>query len=241
MRARKSLGQNYLRLIAAEVQVGSDKILEIGCGTGNLTRMILQDFRGILQGVEVDPRAQVYLDEIAGNHSNFTYTILDALQVCYMDYPDYSVVGNLPYNIGSKILLDCIQCGIKRMVFLLQKEVVARISAATGAADYGSLSVLAQAYYNVRPRWVVGPSCFTPNPKIYSQVVVLERKPASVDFAILSAILRSAFRCRRKVIRQTLLADYPQLTCFNPALRPQEIEVQEYVDAIALLYPLRHH
>jgi 16S rRNA (adenine1518-N6/adenine1519-N6)-dimethyltransferase len=240
MQPKKSLGQNflvdghYLSLIADECIKDAGNLLEIGCGTGLLTKTILSklpsDFT--LHGIELDQRAIVYLNQISLLWPNFSFENLDATRLDYkkLALEKTAVVGNLPYNAGTKILLDCAEARVNKMVFLLQKEVVDRVNAKVGSADYSGISVLVQAFYKVKGKLTVPPNCFSPPPKVYSKLLVCELLPdKAINYNALSKLVRAAFCNRRKMLRNNLGSTYPQLlTLVDQTLRPQDLTVEEY-------------
>ena len=156
------------------------------------------------------------------------------------------VVGNLPYNISSPLLIRLLEFRsiVGDQHFMLQKEVVARIVAAPGSRDYGRLGVMMQAHHEVEHLFDVGRDAFDPPPRVES--AVLRMTPLAVarcaDRHALERVLAAAFAQRRKMIRNTLLpwlaAEGLQqsVPALSPTARPEEIGVDVYcaiADALA--------
>jgi len=148
------------------------------------------------------------------------------------------VVGNLPYNISSPLLVHLLEARdwIVDQHFMLQKEVVERIVAGPGSAAYGRLGVLMQAYYEVESLFDVPPESFDPPPRVDSAVLRMLplRDPAPVEPALLSEVVAAAFGQRRKMLRNTLLpwlaqqgVDAPELA---PTERPEGVPVSSYIE-----------
>jgi 16S rRNA (adenine1518-N6/adenine1519-N6)-dimethyltransferase len=216
---KKRFGQHFLhdrnvigRIVTALAPQACDHVVEIGPGTGALTRELLARMTH-LDAVELDR------DLIAHLESDFPREQLtlhqgDALKFDFCGLAPVGnrlrVVGNLPYNISTPLLfhlLDQSGC-IKDMLFMLQKEVVERLRAAPGGKDYGRLSVMIQYRCAVEKLFDVAPGAFTPPPKVDSAVVRLvphATPPVAVDDPARFALLvRAAFASRRKTLRNNL-------------------------------------
>ncbi len=218
-RPRKRFGQHFLhdrnilaRIVTALAPKPDDRVIEIGPGTGALTRELLTRVAH-LNAVELDR------DLIARLHSEFpsdqlTLHSADALKFDFCRLAEDSrklrLVGNLPYNISTPLLfhlLDQARC-IRDMLFMLQKEVVTRLAAAPGGKDYGRLSVMIQYRCAVEQLFDVPPGAFTPPPQVDSAVVRLvphATPPVTVnDPDRFARLVQAAFASRRKVLRNTL-------------------------------------
>jgi 16S rRNA (adenine1518-N6/adenine1519-N6)-dimethyltransferase len=183
-----------------------------------------------LKSIEIDPRSEEYLAKLKEEYPNFDFMITDASKYDYSDLD--LVVGNLPYNIGTNILLSCVRSGVKRMVFLLQAEVVDRVVAKPKSADYGSLSVLVQAYYEVKSVLKIPPPAFNPAPSVYSKLLVCDIKADShlkLPYASLASLLRRSFQQPRKTLQNNLGKDFIQATKLNPMIRPNCLSVSDYI------------
>jgi 16S rRNA (adenine1518-N6/adenine1519-N6)-dimethyltransferase len=246
--ARKRFGQHFLtdaRVIGAIVDVVAprrdDAVVEIGPGLGALTEPLLQTLDH-LHAVEIDRdivarlRQRFPPDRLSihtGDALVFDFARL-AVAGCQL-----RVVGNLPYNISTPLLfrLESFAGGIRDMHFMLQKEVVERLVAAPGGADYGRLSVMLQYRFVMDRLLEVPPESFDPAPKVDSAVVrLIPRDPgrfAARDETRFAMLVATAFSQRRKMLRNTLkgLIDEAGLECLGiaPTARAEELSVDDYV------------
>ena len=217
----KTLGQHFLHdaqvvaRIAESIEIIPHAcMVEIGPGTGVLTRALLE--RGArLTVIELDSRCWAVLDALAEEFSGQLMVVRgDALQVdwdgllCGKEGIRGSVVGNLPYNVGTELVqLLSLPNPPRQMVFMLQKEVVQRICATPDTRDWGRLGVLCQLLADCRKLFDVAPGAFTPPPKVMSSVVRLTPLPAprfAVSLTALDGVLRLMFGQRRKMLRSVL-------------------------------------
>lgn len=218
-RARKRFGQHFLRdrntisrIIEALALHASDHVVEIGPGQGALTRELaarLPDF----EAVELDRDLVSHLQsEIPSG--KLTLHQADALKFdfCRLAKSDRKLrlVGNLPYNISTPLLFHLLNQAtcIEDMLFMLQKEVVQRLSAPPGKKDYGRLSVMIQYRCRVEKLFDVAPGAFSPPPRVDSSVVRLtphSAPPVEVkDEVTFARVVRAAFASRRKTLRNNL-------------------------------------
>ena len=209
---RKRFGQHFLAdracidaIVQAIAPRPDDNLVEIGPGTGVLTAPLLAQ-TGHLTVIEIDrdlgPRlAAQYGDALA-------LVQQDVLQVDFSGFgQNLRIVGNLPYNISSPLLLHLIAVAerVRDQHFMLQKEVVDRIVAGPGS-DMGRLTVFLQNHYQVVKLFDVPPEAFDPPPKVDSSVVrmVPLPRPHTTAIAQLEASLAAAYAQRRKMLRRTL-------------------------------------
>lgn len=235
MKARKSLGQNFLtdetvsrRIIAAVAPQVSDIIFEIGPGAGALTRLLIEQ-SGLVVAVELDRRLVEHLQSKL-QAANFLLLEADALTVdwaaLFADalrrwqslYPQSAalprlrVVANLPYYISTPILERLLRqhAALEDLTLMLQEEVVNRIASPPGGREYGYLSLLAQYYATAEKLFTVPPSAFSPVPKVTSAIVRLRFREAPAVSVVSEerffALLRAAFAQRRKTIFNNLKA-----------------------------------
>jgi len=260
-RARKRFGQNFLQdagvvnRIARALTANPDRpVLEIGPGRGALTEVLLA--QGLtVTAIELDRDLLPILRARLFNHAErLTLINADALQFDYAslspDHQPLQIVGNLPYNITTPLLFHLLayHAQLDSMVFMLQKEVVDRLSAEPGGSDYGRLSVMMQFYCTVEPLFEVPPEAFTPQPKVDSAVVRLTPKPLSAadleGVQALRPLVRQAFAQRRKTLRNNLrdLINDEQLAelGIDPSLRPQNITLADYVRMAQWLHSSEH-
>ncbi len=253
--ARKRFGQNFLTdertiaaIIAAFAPARGQNVVEIGPGLGALTRELLAHL-GRLQVVELDRDLAAALPLRLLNEGELVVHQVDALKFDFRPLAtgphSLRVIGNLPYNISTPILFHLLEQAdaIADMTFMLQKEVVERMTAAPGSGDYGRLSVMLQ--YRCRVEWLLGvpPEAFSPPPKVDSAVVRLT--PYStlphtcVDENRLQQLLTAAFNMRRKTLRNALRgqAEPEQLEAagIDLALRPEDVDVATWVRLTNLL------
>ena len=209
---RKRFGQHFLAdracidaIVQAIAPRPGDKLVEIGPGTGVLTAPLVAQ-TGHITVIEIDrdlgPRlAAQYGDAL-------TLVQQDVLQVDFSGFgQNLRIVGNLPYNITSPLLLHLIAVAdrVRDQHFMLQKEVVDRIVAGPGS-DMGRLTVFLQNHYQVVKLFDVPPEAFDPPPKVDSSVVrmVPLPRPHTTAIAQLEAALAAAYAQRRKMLRRTL-------------------------------------
>ena len=215
-RAKKRFGQHFLtdrhyveRIVRAIAPAHGDSMVEIGPGTGILTRPLLPHLAH-LHAVEIDR------DLAAGLRREFPPDKLivheaDALE---FDFDSLAaplrVVGNLPYNVSTPVLfrMSAIADRLRDCVFMLQKEVVDRMVAAPATPDYGRLSVMLQYRFAMALVLRVPPGAFTPPPKVDSAVVRMAPLGAdrarARDEALFARIVGAAFEQRRKMLRGAL-------------------------------------
>lgn len=209
---RKRFGQHFLAdracidaIVQAIAPRSGDNLVEIGPGTGVLTAPLVAQ-TGHITVIEIDrdlgPRlAAQYGDAL-------TLVQQDVLQVDFSGFgQNLRIVGNLPYNISSPLLLHLIAVAerVRDQHFMLQKEVVDRIVAGPGS-DMGRLTVFLQNHYQVVKLFDVPPEAFDPPPKVDSSVVrmVPLPRPHTTAIAQLEAALAAAYAQRRKMLRRTL-------------------------------------
>lgn len=217
--ARKSLGQHFLfdlnltrRIARAAGDQREGTTIEVGPGPGGLTRALLEAGAGRVVVIERDPRFVPALEEIAAVHTGrLTIVLGDAMtvDVAALGPPPRRVVANLPYNVGTPLLLGWLAKphDFASLTVMLQKEVVERIAAAPGDAAYGRLSVAAQWRWTARRVFDVPPSAFVPPPQVVSAVVSLvprEAPLAPADPGWLERVTAAAFGQRRKMLRGSL-------------------------------------
>ncbi|MDR2527085.1 MAG: 16S rRNA (adenine(1518)-N(6)/adenine(1519)-N(6))-dimethyltransferase RsmA [Rickettsiales bacterium] len=209
--AKKRFGQNFLvnsdllSKIANVAQISGKNILEIGPGPGGLTHAILKECPKKLVSIEIDKNYfNILKNEFIG-YNNFEVINNDAVKINESDYFDgnINVIANLPYNVGTHLLLKWLN-NIKiyeSFTLLLQKEVVDRIIAKPNTKEYGRLSVMAQAITFPKKMFDISPSSFIPSPKVMSSVIHLKPKQTNFSFEKLSKITSVLFANRRKKIR----------------------------------------
>ena len=245
-RPRKRFGQHFLTdpdVIDAIVQAirprQDDVVVEIGPGRGAITGSLAAS-AGQLHCVELDRDLAAQLRRRYANVENVTIHEADALAFDYAALGDsLRVVGNLPYNISTPLLfrlLDQRAC-IADMHFMLQKEVVDRMTAAPGSKSYGRLGSMLGCHLDMEGLFDVDPRCFEPPPKVTSAVVRLRPLPSGrfdiADAKILGNTVATAFSQRRKTLRNALksLVDESELAQLgiDATARPEMLAITDYV------------
>lgn len=209
---RKRFGQHFLAdracidaIVQAIAPQPGDNLVEIGPGTGVLTAPLVAQ-TGRLTVIEIDRDLGPRLAAQYGDALSLVQQ--DVLQVDFSGFgQNLRIVGNLPYNISSPLLLHLIAVAerVRDQHFMLQKEVVDRIVAGPGS-DMGRLTVFLQNHYQVVKLFDVPPEAFDPPPKVDSSVVrmVPLPRPHTTAIAQLEAALAAAYAQRRKMLRRTL-------------------------------------
>jgi len=234
--AKKSFGQHFLfdlnitRKIARLAGVGAgDVVIEVGPGPGGLTRALLETGAQVI-AVEKDPRFQPLLEELGqAADGALTLRLADALivdEAALTDGRPAAVVSNLPYNVGTPLLIKWLTGGFTptSMTLMFQKEVAERIVAAPGSEAYGRLAVIAQAVARAELVMDVPARAFTPPPKVASAVVHLiphAERPAQPRLEALQTITQAAFGQRRKMLRSSLKGLGGEALCAAAGVPPE--------------------
>ena len=246
MRARKRFGQNFLhdqnvisRIISSVNPGPGQHIVEIGPGHGALTKHLVESDAD-LQLIEIDRDLIVKLE----SEYNVPITSADVLEFDFnsIDRP-FRVVGNLPYNISTPLLLKLLGYAdnIIDMTFMLQLEVANRLAASNGTKAFGRLTVMCQYYCQVEKLFQVSKGAFTPAPKVESAIVRLTPiKPAvTTNPDLMEKILQDVFSQRRKTLRNAfskhLSADELVSINIDPTLRPEQLSVADFVNCTNLV------
>ena len=227
--AKKALGQNFLLDLnltakiarAAGDLTGSD-VLEVGPGPGGLTRGLLAEGARRVVAVEKDARCLPALAQIAARYPGRLEVLnADALGLDWAAHltPPIRIVANLPYNIGTELLVRWLTPPVwppqwQSLTLMFQREVADRIVATPGSKAYGRLAILAQWRTTARIVMTLPPEAFTPPPKIHSAVVHLTALPQPrfpADPATLERVVAKAFNQRRKMLRAALKGLTPDI------------------------------
>ena len=219
--ARKALGQNFLmdlNLTARIARLGGAagaRVLEVGPGPGGLTRALLAEGAAHVLAIEKDARCLPVLADIAAAYpGKLTVVEGDALALDPADHLDapWRVVANLPYNVGTELLVRWLTPAEwpprwSSLTLMFQREVAERIVAAPGGKAYGRLAVLAQWRAEARIAMALPPEAFVPPPKVRSAVVRLDALPEPrfpAPAAALERVVATGFNQRRKMLRASL-------------------------------------
>ncbi len=220
VRAKKSLGQHFLTdlNIASKIcdSLGGGTaenpaaVLEVGCGMGVLTRFLLQRDDIVTYGAEIDGESVEYLHE---HYPDFAPRLIEgdflAMDLRERFGDEVRVIGNFPYNISSQIFFKIIENRdiVPECVGMIQREVAVRMAEPPGSREYGILSVLLQAWYDIEYLFTVGEKVFNPPPKVKSAVVRLRRNGTTrlgCDETLFVRVVKASFGQRRKMIRNSL-------------------------------------
>jgi len=250
-RPRKRFGQNFLvdphyvaRIVDAIAPAPGDNLVEIGPGLGALTAPLIAR-AGHLTAIEIDRDLAARLTAVFAP-GELTLHVADALAFDFASLgARLRVVGNLPYNISSPLLFRFAECAdaLVDVHAMLQQEVVARMAAAPGTADYGRLTVMLQAKFAVERLFVVPPGAFRPAPSVHSAVVRLvplgAKRPQIADEALFAQAVAAAFGQRRKTMRNALapLCDAAALAAagIDARVRGETLAVADFVRLVNLL------
>lgn len=252
--AKKHLGQHFLTdsVVAARIaetlpQQDIENVLEIGPGTGVLTRYLLE-YPIALTAIELDSESVTYLSNVfplelsQSTLPNKSFEVVEAdflkldLTSLFKGSP-FAIIGNFPYNISTQIVFKMLEYRNRIPFFsgMFQKEVAQRICAGPGSKTYGILSVLAQAYYTAEYCFTVPPEVFDPPPKVESGVLKLSRKEnveEDWDQKALFHVVKTAFNQRRKTLRNSLKSLQISENITEDSIfdrRPEQLSVQEFI------------
>ncbi|MEM0933195.1 MAG: 16S rRNA (adenine(1518)-N(6)/adenine(1519)-N(6))-dimethyltransferase RsmA [Bacteroidota bacterium] len=254
VKAKKHLGQHFLKnetiakRIADTLSLdGYENVIEIGPGTGVLTKYLL--LRNIdLVAMDLDSESIVYLNhsfplehpKILEKNSKFRIIEADFLKFDLNQlYGNqlFAITGNFPYNISSQIVFKLLEIRDQVPEFsgMFQKEVAQRICEQPGSRSYGILSVLVQAFYEAEYLFTVHPQVFEPPPKVQSGVLRLKRKTElnlHCDETLFFKVVKAAFNQRRKTLRNSLKTfnlshNLKEDTIFDQ--RPEQLSVADFV------------
>ncbi|MEI5663754.1 16S rRNA (adenine(1518)-N(6)/adenine(1519)-N(6))-dimethyltransferase RsmA [Bosea sp. CCNWLW174] len=252
--AQKALGQNFLfdlnltgRIARAAGPLEGQTVVEIGPGPGGLTRALLANGAGRVIAIERDRRCMPALAEIAAHYPGQLDVVDgDALAVDLSGLLGGSparIVANLPYNIGTPLLVGWLSAGSwppwwSSLTLMFQREVAERIVATPEQrAAYGRLAVLANWRCETKILFDVPKTAFVPQPKITSSIVQLvpRQQPEPCDRRLLEQVTLAAFGQRRKMLRQSLKAVFPdpvamiEAAGLSPTMRAEEVSVSGFV------------
>ena len=244
-RARKRFGQHFLTdpgVIDAIIQsihaTKQDVVVEIGPGQGAITRTLARQ-AGHLHAIELDRDLVAKLKKQFADNPAVTIHEADALTFDFASLGErLRIVGNLPYNISTPLLFHLLKFRerILDMHFMLQKEVVNRISAAPGSKAYGRLGIMLGCHLSIEPLFDVDRLAFEPPPAVTSAVVRLDPLADTFvieDEAALSTLVATAFMQRRKTLRNSLkavveAADF-EAVGIDAGLRPEQVSIADYI------------
>ena len=243
LKPKRKFGQNFLKddNIAKDiVSLLSDSktktIIEIGPGKGILTKYLLKISHKYIKFVEIDEECVSYLKN---KHPNIEKHLIndDFLNINLNSFKQpLSIVGNFPYNISSQILFKIYENKniVNEMIGMFQLEVAERICSNYGTKKYGILSVLIQAFFEVKMMKHIKPQSFFPIPNVDSAVIKISKKTDTIncDEILFKQIVKQSFGQRRKTLRNSLkIFNIPDIkkedTIF--AKRPEQLSVSDFI------------
>lgn len=217
---KKKFGQNFLidnnilmKIVKSADIVNNSLVIEIGCGSGNLTKHLCESCDFVL-GYEIDLGVKEYLFDNLKKYNNYEIIFGDFLKrdlnkdVKKYNYENIYVVANVPYYITTPIIEKIIDSGIKtnNIILMVQKEVGERFTSLPGGKDYSSITVFLNYYYDVNKLFVVSRNNFLPKPNVDSVIISLKAKDKLFvkDEKLFFKLVRDSFQFRRKTIRNNL-------------------------------------
>lgn len=246
LRPKKRLGQHFLadpnivdRIVAlADVGKG-DSVVEIGAGTGALTVALAEQALRVV-AFEVDEDLRPVLEDVVVDQGNVELRFEDASRHDLgreLDAGPWVMVANLPYNVGTQILLDGLQHAsqVRRFVVMVQREVADRLLADSGGKDYGRPSVVVGLYGERRAGFTVSRRVFVPPPRVDSAVVAIDRIAADEAAPEAVRLATIAFNQRRKMLRRSLasVVEDPTGTLegvgIDPTSRAEDLSPADYL------------
>lgn len=247
VKPKKHLGQHFLidekiseRISNAISKSKKINLLEIGPGTGALTKFLLHENIDLIS-YELDVESISYLK------NTFPTLIVYNEDILKTDWTKifkgtYSVTGNFPYNISSQILFKIYENRtiIDEMVGMFQKEVAERVCSGPGTKKYGILSVLIQAYYNVEYLFTVNEEVFNPPPKVKSGVIKITRNNINkldCDEKLFFRVVKAIFNQRRKMARNSLksLLGDKKIDHILLTKRPEELSIENFTEITKMI------
>ena len=251
IRPKKSLGQNFLHdrniidkiVHACEIN-NNDEVLEIGPGTGNLTERIIGKDPKKINVIEKDVVLAKKIEKKFFNKINVINKDVLRVPEKFYSQKKFLIVGNLPYNISTKILSNfCLneKLNVTKMILMFQKEVADRIIAKANSRQYSRITILSNWRFDIKKIIDVKPNSFFPKPKVHS--TILEFLPKKKIHRIkdpknLEKITKIFFNQRRKMIKkpiQLLFKNYKfnyMKIKVNPSDRPQNLSVEKYLKIV---------
>lgn len=249
VRAKKALGQHFLtdlniaqkicNSLTERADTDPEATLEVGCGMGVLTQYLLQRTDITTYGAEIDSESVEYLN---AHYPDFTPRLIEGdflkMNLREMFPQGVRVIGNFPYNISSQIFFKVIENRdlIPQCVGMIQKEVAVRIAEPPGSREYGILSVLLQAWYDIEYLFTVSERVFNPPPKVKSAVIRLRRNNTTkldCDEALFVKVVKASFGQRRKMLRNSLKAVFGNFGGAEHPLfttRAEQLSVAQFVE-----------
>ena len=252
VRAKKHLGQHFLKdqgiamdIVESYKDVFSNrKLLEVGPGMGVLTQYLIKRPELDLSVVEIDRESVEYLKSVL----KFREDKIFGEDFLKMEFDEnnglegnFGIIGNFPYNISSQIFFKVLDYKdrVGEVVGMVQKEVGKRIASGPGNKDYGILSVLLQAYYDIEYLFSVPPGAFDPPPKVDSGVIRLVRnyrKTPDFDYAKFKLVVKTAFNQRRKMLGNALRPITTKENLPYMTKRAEQLDYKQFIELTELIF-----
>jgi 16S rRNA (adenine1518-N6/adenine1519-N6)-dimethyltransferase len=244
-RPNKQYGQHFLtdpnivRRIVEVAGVEGGKVIEVGAGTGTLTLALASTARRVVS-YEIDTGLVPILTETLAGVPNVDIRIGDVTSLdlaAELGSGPWTMVANLPYNVGTGIVLDTLTGvpAVERFVVMVQTEVAERLVAGPGSRTYGIPSVIVGLHGTAAIALTVPPQVFEPRPRVGSSVVVIDRTQAPPESGRAAEIAATAFGQRRKMLRRSLAAEFAdpvaviEAAGLDPTARPEQLAPADYV------------
>lgn len=260
LRAKKEMGQNFLsdrnvaeKIISRSNVAPDDVVLEIGAGLGSLTLPLARNVRkvyavekdsSLLPPLKAELQASKATNVIVLNENILS---LDIASIARTEGRSLVVMGNIPYNISSQILVQLMTARhyLKKAALMFQKELALRIMASPGSKAYGRLAVMAGYCSTVDTIAEVKAACFFPKPKIDSLVIAISFKdhaePSATNESFLFKVVKASFSKRRKTLKNALSGPILQIdaataarelvaTGIDPIRRAETLTIEEFVN-----------
>lgn len=238
LRPKRALGQNFLvaepiaRAIAAacvpDAEVGRSRVVEIGAGTGALTRWLVERAREVIAIERDRDLVPLLRTELSGSSLTVVEADARATDLAALLGPEDPgaprvLCGNLPYSITGELLRQSVEAAghVDRAVFMVQSEVASRLAAKPGSKEWGALTVFVHAAFEVRRVLRAAPGAFHPAPEVSSAVIeLLPLRPARAkETPAFRNLVRRAFEARRKTLRNAWAGVAPDAASFERAAR----------------------
>ncbi len=247
---KKQYGQNFLMdknildKISSSICPGqNDLIIEIGPGSGNLTKR-LKEYKANLVCFEIDKSLDKYLNLLEDDKTKVVYEDFINVNleefVKNYNYENIYVIANIPYYITTPIIekITFSNIKVKSLLLMVQKEVADRLSSTNGSREYGYITVLLNAFYNINKLFNVNRNSFYPVPNVDSAIIKLDSKECNLlDFEKFNKLIKNAFRFKRKTLKNNLIGYDLNLVDsllgkygYSLSNRAEEIPVDVYIN-----------
>ena len=247
---KKQYGQNFLMdknildKISSSICPGqNDLIIEIGPGSGNLTKR-LKEYKASMVCFEIDKSLEKYLNLLEDDKTKVVYEDFINVNleefVKNYNYENIYVIANIPYYITTPIIekITFSNIKVKSLLLMVQKEVADRLSSTNGNREYGYITVLLNAFYNINKLFNVNRNSFYPVPNVDSAIIKLDSKECNLlNFEKFNKLIKNAFRFKRKTLKNNLLGYDLNLVDsllgkygYSLSNRAEEIPVDVYIN-----------